>query len=69
MLQFLAMYPVGSKVVTDDGSIAVVISQNKSFTERPTIKILSDKDGNPVEENLIYNLMEMRNIIIVSVLD
>ena len=69
MLQFLAMYPVGSKVMTDDGSISLVVGQNNSFTDRPTIKLLKDKDGNIVKDEVIYNLMEMRNIIIVSVVD
>ena len=69
LLDFTAVYPSGSVIVTNNGDIAVVIKQNKGFPERPIIQITRDKFGNPVEEDNIIDLVKVNNIFIDSVLE
>lgn len=69
LLDFTAVYPSGSVVVTNEGSVAVVIKQNKHFPERPIIQITRDKFGNPIEEDNIIDLVKVNNIVIESVLE
>ncbi len=68
-LDFTAVYPAGTKVVTNEGETAVVVSQNKSFQDRPVIRILKDKDGNDVTEEKIIDLVQIHHIFIDKVLD
>lgn len=68
-LAFMAVYPVGTHVVTNEGETAVVIAQNKFFRERPVIRIIKDKDGNSVEEETIKDLMKIQSIFIEKVID
>lgn len=42
LLSFVAFYPIGTIVKTDDGEMAKVISQNKDKPDRPIIQIVSD---------------------------
>ena len=69
LLEFTAVYPSGSIIVTNEGSVAVVIKQNKHFPERPIIQITRDKDGNPIEGENIVDLVKVNNIFIESVLE
>lgn len=68
-LAFTAVYPAGSQVLTNEGELAVVIAQNKDFQERPIIRILKDKDGNDVKEEIIKDLVKIHNIYIEKVID
>ena len=69
LLEFTAVYPSGSVIVTNEGEIAVVIKQNKGFPERPIIQITRDKFGNPMEDENIIDLVKVNNIFIDSVLE
>lgn len=68
-LAFTAVYPAGSHVMTNEGELAVVVSQNKDFQERPIIRIVKDKDGNDVKEEIIKDLVKIHNIYIEKVID
>jgi len=68
-LSFTAVYPAGSRVITNDGDTAVVLSQNKEFQDRPIIKIIKDNMGNDVTEEKIVDLVKVHNIFIESVID
>ena len=68
-LGFTAVYPVGTKVRTNQGEIGVVVSQNKDFQDRPVIRIVKDKNGNDVSEELIKDMVKIHNIFIDEVLD
>lgn len=68
-LEFTAVYPAGSHVVTNEGELAVVVAQNKDFQDRPKIRILKDKDGNDVKEETIKDLVKIHNIFIEKVID
>ena len=69
LLEFTAVYPSGSVVVTNEGDIAVVIRQNKGFPERPIIQVTRDKFGLPVNDDKIIDLVKINNIFIDSVLE
>ena len=69
LLDFTAVYPSGSVIVTNEGDVAVVIRQNKGFPERPIIQITRDKFGNPVDDDKIIDLVKVNNIFIDSVLE
>lgn len=69
LLEFTAVYPSGSKVVTNEKETAIVIHQNKGFPERPVLQVISDKNGNIVEESVIKDLLKYNNVFIESVLN
>lgn len=68
-LGFTAVYPAGTHVLTNEGELAEVLSQNKDFPERPVIRVLKDKDGNAVENEIIKDLVKVHNIFIEKALD
>lgn len=68
LLEFTAVYPSGSKVITNEGEIAVVIRQNKHFPERPVLQMLTDKEGNPLENIVVKDLLQFNNIFIDRVI-
>lgn len=69
LLKFTAVYPSGSKIMTNKGEKAIVIKQNKNFPERPIIQIIETKDGKRPEEDIIIDLIKVNNIMIDSVLN
>lgn len=69
LLDFTAVYPSGSVIVTNEGDIAVVIKQNKGFPERPIIQLTRDKFGNPIDDDKIIDLVKVNNLFIDSVLE
>lgn len=68
-LGFTAVYPAGTRVMTNQGELAEVVSQNKDFQDRPVIRILKDKDGNDVKGEVIKNLVKVHNIFIEKAID
>lgn len=68
-MEFVAKYPVGTKVITNIGDMAVVIEQNDHFTDRPVIRLISDKDGNAYSSEVLLNLAEKRSISIEKVVE
>lgn len=68
-LEFTAVYPAGTKIVTNEGEIGVVIKQNKEFPNRPVIRMLSDKNGTKFPEGTIKNLIFENHIFIEKVIE
>ena len=68
-LSFTAVYPAGTRVLTNEGELAVVISQNKDFQDRPVIRVLKDAEGNDVEQEKILDLVKVHNIFIDKVIN
>jgi len=68
-LEFTAVYPIGSQVITNQGELAVVIRQNNGFVDRPVLKVVKDQSGNMIKENKIINLIEEHHIFIDKVLN
>ena len=69
LLDFTAVYPSGSKVLTNEKETAIVIRQNKGFPERPVLQIVTDKNGKIIDENIIKDLLEYNNVFIENVLN
>lgn len=68
-LEFTAVYPAGSLVMTNEGEVGIVIRQNKEFPDRPVLKIIQDKVGNRVFSDIIKDLVEVNNIFIEKVME
>lgn len=68
-LEFTAVYPAGTKILTNEGEIGVVIKQNKEFPNRPIIKMISDKKGLKYPEGIIKNLIFENHIFIEKVIE
>lgn len=68
-LSFTAVYPVGTHVLTNEGELAVVISQNKEFQNRPVIRILKDRTGAEVKGIVVKDLIKANNIFIEKTVD
>ncbi len=67
-LEFTAVYPAGTKVVTNEGETGVVIKQNKEFPNRPVLKMLTDKKGTQYPDGTFKNLMFENHIFIEEVI-
>ncbi len=65
-LEFIAVYPIGTHVRTNEGEEGIVVGQNKEFPERPVLHIIKNAAGK--ETDVIKNLIEIRNIYIETVL-
>lgn len=66
LLESVAVYPVGIRVITSEGETGVVVRQNHRFTDRPVIKMLKHADGSEYEENVEKDLMKHLTVFIVD---
>lgn len=66
-LNFTAVYPVGTYVLTNEGEIGVVVGQNKDFQDRPILRIIQNKDGSNVKKEIIKDLVKVQNLFIEKV--
>lgn len=66
-LEFTAVYPAGSQVLLSDNTVGKVVRQNKEFPDRPVVQIIKDKNGNPVNEEMLVNLIKVNNVFIEKV--
>ena len=69
LLEFTAIYPSGSKVLTNEGEVAIVIRQNKHFPERPILQMIVDKNGKIIETIVVKDLLQYNNIFIEKVIN
>lgn len=65
----IAWFPTGSKVITNEGEIGVVIRQNKGLPDRPIIKMISKCDGKPYVTETLKDLTKILTIFIVDTID
>ena len=47
-LDFIAVYPTGTMIITNEGERGIVVRQNKDFQERPVIRITHNNKGEEV---------------------
>lgn len=66
-LQMVAVYPVGSKVITNTGEKAIVMKQNMHFPERPVLRVLENKYGEQITEEKIIDLLKETSVVIQTV--
>jgi hypothetical protein len=67
-LQLIAVYPVGSKVITNNGEMGIVMKQNLHFPERPVLRIMEDKYGQPMMKEKIVDLIKETTVVIQEVI-
>lgn len=68
LLDFTAVYPSGTVCFLNTGEMCVVVRQNKQFPERPVLKIIKDREGRPVMDEVICDLLQVHNIYIDRVI-
>lgn len=61
------VYPVGSIIILNDKRKALVFATNNNFPIRPIIKIMSDENGNFIENGEVINLVENNQIFISGI--
>lgn len=61
---FIALYPVGTKVLTSKGEEAIVIEQTEYSTDKPIIKLLKNQKGEEYTRDKFINLSEIRTVYI-----
>ncbi len=57
-LQMIGMFPTGSVVELSDGSVGVVLEQNRIHPLRPKVMLLLEKDGEAYSEPQVVNLAD-----------
>lgn len=68
-LEFTAVYPAGSQVITNEGEVGIVIRQNKEFPNRPVLLMLQASDGKRYENKVIKDLIKENHIFIERVVN
>ena len=66
-LEFTAVYPAGTTILTNEGETGIVLYQNKAFPDRPVLRIIKDRDGRSV--NVVKDLIKINNVYIEEVID
>ena len=69
VLNNIAWFPNGSKVITNENEVGIIIKQNKGLADRPIIKIIRDSSGNDLEDGPVKNLLECLTVFIVDTAD
>lgn len=67
-INFIAVYPVGSIVKTNEGEIAIVVSQNNHFPDRPVIQVVKDTTGKMLKKGRRVDLTENDEIYVEKVI-
>lgn len=63
-LEFTAVYPAGTFVVTNEGETALILRQNKHSPDRPVLRIVMDQGGNPMTQEVIKDLSVLTDVFI-----
>lgn len=66
-LQLIAVYPVGSRVKTNQGELGIVMRQNAHFPERPIIRIIKDQYGQDMRTEKVVDLIKETTVVIQEV--
>lgn len=69
LLKTVAVYPVGTKVITNEGEIGIVEKQNVNSPERPIIRVITKANGTDYEVPELKNLMERLTLFIIDTVD
>lgn len=59
-----SLYPSGSLVTLNDGSVALVLKNNPTSVIRPVIKIVADSSGRRIKDRVEVNLLEYKDLFI-----
>lgn len=65
-LETVAVYPRGTRVLTSEGEIGIVIRQNNKMLERPVLRMLNKSDGS---EYLDYVEKDLTKVLTIFITD
>lgn len=67
LLMCTSLFPVGSYVQLSDQTVGKVVAANGTSFAKPTVSVLIDKDGNPIDKDALYqvNLAEETEMQII----
>lgn len=68
-LQFTAVYPAGTHILTNEGEEAIVLHQNTEFPDRPVIRVIKDRNGKKLQPPVIKDLVRVNHIFIEKQID
>ncbi len=68
-LSIMSIYPIGSIVQFNDGSIGIVTQANPNLPLRPTLKIIVDEFGDRVSDKRIVDLEKTPNLFITTIIN
>ena len=61
-IEALGTYPLGTLLQLDSGEIGVVVDHDKKARLKPTIMVVADEFGNPIEDWRIVKLSQQTNV-------
>lgn len=67
-LEFTAVYPAGTYVLTNEGEEGIVIRQNAHFPDRPVLRIVKDREGKEPSGEVVKDLLQEKIIFIEKVI-
>jgi HD-GYP domain-containing protein (c-di-GMP phosphodiesterase class II) len=65
----IGLYPVGTMVRLSTNEVGIVTKINHEFSDRPTVKVLYDRDVNEIHEPFEIDLTEKEDLSIVAPVD
>ncbi len=68
-VKHVAIYPIGVMIRLNTGDKGVVAKINKPLLARPVVKIIQDRDGNPLKDPKLVDLSKEFTLSIVEVLE
>ena len=69
LLQFVAVYPTGTKVRLSNEAVGIVVSQNENFPDRLNVKVLTNLGEDIYPKDEVIDLLKTLNLVITDVLD
>ncbi|MCL2295271.1 MAG: HD domain-containing protein [Spirochaetes bacterium] len=64
----LSFYPIGTKLLLSNNSVAVVIKTSTTNPKEPVIKVLTSEEGAPLTDNVIIDLSQNKKLQIARLL-
>ena len=64
----LSFYPIGTKVLLTNNSVAVVVKTNSANPKEPVIRVLTSEEGAPITDNVVIDLSQNTKIKISRLL-
>ncbi|MCL2705570.1 MAG: HD-GYP domain-containing protein [Spirochaetaceae bacterium] len=68
LIYTLSLYPIGTKVLLSNNSVAVVIKTNALNPNQPIIRVLTSEEGAPIKDNVVMDLSQNTKIKISRLL-
>jgi len=69
LIELIALYPIGLRVITNEGEVGIVVKQNVDMTDRPVIRMLVHSDGSEYKEKVNKDLMNLLTLFIVDTME